>query len=120
MDCDWNSRTTELLPCSEECPVSTTLNLIGGKWKIFILWQLNQNDLRFTSIVKLLPGVSKKVLADKLKELEDDGLIHRTVFPEVPPRVEYDISPLGRSLIPVLQTLYDWGNEYSAYSRRSA
>lgn len=104
--------TKEELP---ECPVATTLQLIGNKWKLLILRNLIYNGTqRFTDFVKTIPGISKKVLTDNLRALEDDGLIERKVFAEVPPRVEYSLSPLGKTLKPILDVMLEWGTDYKA------
>lgn len=102
--------TKEELP---ECPVATTVQLIGNKWKLLILRNLIYNGTqRFGDFLKTIPAISKKVLTDDLRALEDDGLITREVFAEVPPRVEYTLSPLGQSLKPILDAMFDWGTEY--------
>jgi DNA-binding HxlR family transcriptional regulator len=94
------------------CPVEAALDVIGGKWKPLILWALGDNVLRFNELQKGLPGVNTKMLTKQLRELEADGVITRTVYPEVPPRVEYAITDFGRTLIPILQALCSWGAEY--------
>lgn len=102
--------TREELP---ECPVATTVQLIGNKWKLLIIRNLIYNgSQRFTDFIKTIPGISKKVLTDDLRALEDDGLIEREVFAEVPPRVVYSLSPLGKSLKPILDAMRDWGTDY--------
>ena len=98
-----------------ECPVATTVQLIGNKWKLLILRNLIYNGTqRYTDFAKTIPGISKKVLTDNLRSLESDGLIEREVFAEVPPRVEYSLSVLGKTLKPVLDALSGWGTEYKA------
>lgn len=98
-----------------ECPVATTVQLIGNKWKILIIRNLLFNDKqRFTDFIKTIPGISKRVLTDNLRALEDDGLLNREVFAEVPPRVEYTLSKLGITLKPILDAMWDWGNEYKS------
>jgi DNA-binding HxlR family transcriptional regulator len=94
------------------CTVEAALDVIGGKWKPLILWALGDNVLRFNELQKGLPGVNAKMLTKQLRELEEDGVITRTVYPEVPPRVEYTITEFGRTLIPILQALCKWGAEY--------
>ena len=94
------------------CPVEAALDVIGGKWKPLILWALGDNVLRFGELQKSLPGVNTKMLTKQLRELEGDGVISRTVYPEVPPRVEYAITDFGRTLIPILDALCTWGAEY--------
>lgn len=99
----------ELLP---ECPVATTVQLIGNKWKLLILRNLLVRPWRFNELQKNLEGISQKVLTDSLRSMEADGLITRTVYPEVPPRVEYALSDLGRSLRPILDAMRAWGEDY--------
>lgn len=96
-----------------ECPVATTVRLICNKWKLLIVRNLMYDGKqRFKDFIKSIPAISKKVLTDNLRSLEDDGLIEREVFAEVPPRVEYSLSPLGQSLKPILDAMYDWGTNY--------
>ena len=101
--------TKEELP---ECPVATTVALIGSKWKLLIIRNLLQRPWRFNELRKDLDGISQKVLTDSLRSMEEDGLISRTVYPEVPPRVEYALSDLGKSLKPILDSMVAWGNAY--------
>ncbi len=101
----------ELLP---ECPVATTVQLIGNKWKLLIIRNLMVRPWRFNELQRDLDGVSQKVLTDSLRSMEADGLVTRTVFPEVPPRVEYSLTDLGRSLQPILDAMRSWGEEYRA------
>ena len=104
--------TKEELP---ECPVATTVQLIGNKWKLLILRNLiYSGKQRFTDFAKTIPGISKKVLTDNLRALEDDGLVDREVFAEVPPRVEYSLSDLGKTLKPILDAMFDWGTDYKS------
>jgi DNA-binding HxlR family transcriptional regulator len=105
---------------SYHCPVEAALDVIGGKWKPLILWALGDNVLRFSELQKALPGVNTKMLTKQLRELEVDGVITRTVYPEVPPRVEYAITDFGRTLIPILQALCTWGAEYLGTEEASA
>lgn len=95
-----------------ECPVATTVTLIGSKWKLLIIRNLLARPWRFNALKKDLDGISQKVLTDNLSSMEEDGLILRTVYPEVPPRVEYSLSSLGESLKPILDSMADWGNAY--------
>lgn len=97
---------------SYHCPVEAALDVIGGKWKPLILWALGDNVLRFNELQKALPGVNAKMLTKQLRELEEDGVIRRTVYPEVPPRVEYTITEFGKTLIPILLALCAWGAQY--------
>lgn len=96
------------------CPVETTLTLIGNKWKVLILRDLLPGTKRFGELKKSLGSVSQKVLTAQLRDMEADGLVTRTVYPEVPPRVEYALTDLGMSLQPVLNSLWDWGESYKA------
>lgn len=95
-----------------ECPVATTVSLIGSKWKLLIIRNLLNRPWRFNELQKDLEGISQKVLTDSLRSMEADGIITRTVFPEVPPRVEYALSPLGESLRPIINAMAEWGTEY--------
>ena len=94
------------------CGVAITLDLIGGKWKGVILWHLSHKTLRFSQLKRRLQGVTQKMLTQQLRELERDELIHREVYAEVPPRVEYSLTDLGRTLQPTLQLMCDWGKSY--------
>ena len=108
---------------SRDCELYTVLELIGGKWKPLILFWLKEGTLRFGQLRQRMPEVSQKVLTQQLRELEQGGIIRRDVFAEVPPRVEYSLSPLGQSLIPHLQSLHDWVLEHAealAAARRSS
>ena len=96
------------------CPVETTLTLISDKWKVLILRDLMPGARRFGELKKSLGGVSQKVLTAQLREMEGSGLLTRTVYPEVPPHVEYTLTELGRSLKPVLDAMQAWGEEYKA------
>ena len=93
------------------CPVTATLSLIGGKWKTLILYSLTNGTKRFGEIAVRIPDISRKVLTEQLKELEADGLIHRKQYNEIPPRVEYSLSDIGKSLSSVNRELEIWGNE---------
>ncbi len=96
-----------------ECPVATTVQLIGNIWKLLILRNLMYDSKqRFKDFIKTIPAISKKVLTDNLRSLEEDKLVEREVFAEVPPRVEYSLSPLGQSLKPILDAMYVWGTNY--------
>ena len=102
-------KTKDELPV---CPVATAVSLVGGKWKLLIIRNLLARPWRFNALKKDLDGISQKVLTDNLRSMEEDGLILRTVYPEVPPRVEYSLSSLGVSLKPILDSMADWGNAY--------
>ena len=101
----------ELLP---ECPVATTVQLIGNKWKLLIIRNLLQRPWRFNELQKSLDGISQKVLTDSLRSMEADGILTRTVYAEVPPRVEYALSELGESMRPILESMQVWGENYKA------
>lgn len=99
------------------CPVETTLTLIGDKWKVLILRDLMPGTKRFGELKKSIGNVSQKVLTAQLRAMEESGLLTRTVYAEVPPRVEYTLTELGKSLKPILDTLWNWGEEYKAALR---
>ena len=94
------------------CPVETTLTLISDKWKVLILRDLMNGTMRFGELRKSIGQVSQKVLTAQLRQMEDSGLLTRTVYPEVPPRVEYTLTDLGRSLKPILDAMWTWGENY--------
>lgn len=94
------------------CPVATTVGLVGSKWKLLILRNLLARPYRFNELKKDLDGISQKVLTDSLRSMEEDGLITRTIYPEVPPRVEYSLSPLGESMRPIIKSMEEWGLSY--------
>jgi len=95
-----------------DCPVATTVQLIGSKWKLLILRNLLVRPWRFHELKRNLEGISQKVLTDSLRALEEDGIVIRTAYPEVPPRVEYSLSELGESMRPILKAMEDWGLAY--------
>ena len=95
-----------------ECPVATTVELIGSKWKLLIIKLLIVKPYRFNELMRTLDGISQKVLTDSLRSMEDDGIVTRTVFAEVPPRVEYALSKLGNSLKPLINDMAKWGTDY--------
>jgi len=94
------------------CPIDTTLGMIGGKYKALILWHLLDSTRRFGELKKLIYQATPKMLTQQLRELEKDGLIVRTIYPVVPPKVEYSMSDLGKSIKPILSVMYDWGTSY--------
>jgi DNA-binding HxlR family transcriptional regulator len=96
----------------EKCTISITLKVLGGKWKIIILWHLIQRTRRFSELEHIIPGITHKMLTQHLRELEMDDLIHREVYPEVPPRVEYSLTAYGKTLIPILNEMAKWGLEH--------
>lgn len=95
-----------------DCPVATTLSIIGGKWKLLIIRNLLVRPWRFNELKKDLEGISQKVLTDSLRSMEEDGIITRTVYPEVPSHVEYALSELGESMRPILNAMQEWGTAY--------
>lgn len=101
--------TKEEMPA---CPVATTVSLIGSKWKLLIMRNLLARPWRFNELKKDLEGISQKVLTDSLRSMEADGIVTRTVYPEVPPRVEYALSELGESMRPIIAAMERWGTEY--------
>lgn len=97
---------------NEVCPVAATLDLIGGKYKALILWYLSDGRRRFSELRKMIANATPKMLTQQLRELEAQHLIHREVFPVVPPKVEYSLTETGRSLMPILTAMRDWGADY--------
>ncbi|MFK2826649.1 winged helix-turn-helix transcriptional regulator [Bacillus sp. B190/17] len=101
--------------CEKEfnCEKELTLSVIGGKWKMLILWHLGKEGTkRFNELKALMPGITQRMLVNQLRELEEDLIVHREVYPVVPPKVEYSLTEQGRSLIPVLEIMYEWGKNY--------
>ena len=96
----------------ERCPVTATMGIIGGKWKLLILYMISNDVNRFGKMGMLLKDISKQMLTTQLRELENDGIIERKIYPEIPPRVEYFITPKGQSLTPIIDLMRDWGNTY--------
>lgn len=98
----------------KSCPVTATLQVIGGKWKSVILWQLRDQTYRFGELKKQIPNISQKMLSQQLRELEQDGLVVRKVYAEIPPKVEYSLTELGVTLCPVLEAMCHWGKVYGS------
>ena len=96
----------------DNCPVEATLEMIGGKYKALILWHLSEGRLRFSELRKVITNATPKMLTQQLRELEAHALIHREVFPVIPPKVEYSLTETGKSLLPILVAMRDWGAEY--------
>lgn len=94
------------------CPVSSTLEMIGGKYKALILWHLSEKTLRFSELQKKVSNATAKMLTQQLRELEAQNLVCRTVYPIIPPKVEYSLTELGKSLLPILVAMRDWGADY--------
>lgn len=103
-----------LVKNSYACMLTLAMDLVGGKWKMVILWLLRNGTLRFNELRRLLPGITQKMLTQQLRELEDSGIISRTVYPVVPPKVEYDLTDEGQKLIPSLDMLCQWSSAYAA------
>lgn len=95
-----------------DCPVEATIAAVGGKWKILILWRLGERTRRYGELKRLLPEITERMLIAQLRELEADGIIARTSYGEVPPRVDYALTPHGRNLRPVLEAMCGWGQEH--------
>ena len=112
-----NASDGELSPY--QCPVTATMQLIGGKWKMIILWCITNDVNRFGELQRAIPDITKKMLTSELRALEQDGLISRTVYPVVPPHVEYHITPLGETLREVLNAMSRWGYAYALPMRES-
>ena len=98
--------------CANECPVTATLKVIGGKWKLTLLWYLQEGKLRYSELQRMIGGITPKMLAQQLRELEHDGIILRTVHPVVPPKVEYSLTPYGKTLQPIIESLDEWGEKH--------
>jgi len=98
--------------CSFGCPIEAAIDVIGGKWKAPILYHLQSETKRFNELSRLLPGITQRMLTRQLRELEADQIVHRKVFAEVPPKVEYSITEFGLTLVPLLREIQIWGNEY--------
>ncbi len=94
------------------CPVQATINVLSGKWKVQILWHLSFGPQRFAELRRKLRGISEKVLADQLRQLEEDGVVAREASSSIPPQVTYSLSPAGSNLVPMLESLCAWGSEH--------
>ncbi|ABO35443.1 transcriptional regulator, MarR family [Methanococcus maripaludis C5] len=94
------------------CPVEVTMDIIGKKWKVLILWHLNESTKRFSELKEVVPGISQKMLAQQLKEMEEDGIIKKTIYPEIPPKVEYSVTEFGKTLFPLLKSMNTWAETY--------
>ncbi|WP_332629491.1 winged helix-turn-helix transcriptional regulator [Halalkalibacter flavus] len=104
--------------CKKEfnCEKELTLAVIGGKWKMLILWYLGKEGTkRFSELKSLMPGITQRILVNQLRELESDFIIHREVYPVVPPKVEYSLTEQGKTLMPILETMYAWGKDYKQF-----
>lgn len=94
---------------NDDCPIEATLDIVGGKWKVLILFYVMQGTVRFGELQRLIPKITQRMLTLQLRELEEDGVIHREVYRQVPPKVEYSLTEFGRSLEPLLLLMRDWG-----------
>ena len=107
------SMASEMATKDYHCPVEATLDVIGGKWKVVILFHLtHEGTHRFAVLRRKIPGVSERMLTQQLRELEDDGIVHREVYPEVPPKVEYSLTEYGRTLRPITEVMCEWGQKH--------
>ena len=107
-------------PNASHCPVEVTLSVIGGKWKPLILWHLYEGGARrFLELQRMIPGITRKMLTEHLRELERDGVVARKIFNEMPLRVEYSLTKYGRTLRPLMHVLADWGSKHEAHVARN-
>ncbi len=97
-----------------ECPVASTVQLIGNKWKLLIIRNLLKGSQRFMQLKNGIPGISQKVLTDNLRAMENDGIVSREIFAEVPPKVIYSLTDIGKSLLPIIDAMADWGDKYKS------
>ena len=102
-----------------KCPAEFTLSVIGGRWKIVILWQLFQGEKRFSELFRAMNGITQKMLTQQLREMEKDGIVDRKVYPQVPPKVEYSLTSLGKSLKPVVDAMCHWGGKKTTKTQRA-
>ena len=99
---------------NDDCPIEATLDIVGGKWKVLILFYLMKGTVRFGEFQRLFPKITQRMLTLQLRELEEDGVVHREVYRQVPPKVEYSLTPLGASLKPVLDAMHEWPGDPTA------
>lgn len=100
------------------CPVELTIDLLGGKWKAVLLWELSEKTLRFNELTRLFPNATRKMLTQQLKEMERDGLVNRKEYYQVPPKVEYSLTDFGKTFMPVLFSMNQWGEDYIAKTQK--
>jgi DNA-binding HxlR family transcriptional regulator len=105
---------------SASCPVTTALSVIGGKWKVIILWHLQGKVRRFGELQKAITGISQKMLTQELRDLEESGLVRRKIYPVVPPKVEYSLTEFGKTLTPVMEQLCAWGKAFERHTAEAA
>lgn len=106
-----NDTVQQPLECTDRCPVEKTISVLGGRWKPLILFHILEKPQRFNALCRLIPRATRRMLTQHLRELESDGIIDRKIFDKVPPHVEYSLSEKGRTLIPILLAMADWGSE---------
>jgi DNA-binding HxlR family transcriptional regulator len=106
-------------PSKQGCPVEYTLGIIGGKWKGILVYHLIDGVKRFNEFRRICPSITQRMLTLQLRELEEDGIVHREVYREVPPKVEYSLTPLGKSLIPIILQMKEWGDEHRDSAAKS-
>ena len=94
------------------CPVELTINLIGGKWKAVLLWELSEKTIRFNELTRMFPNATRKMLTQQLKDMEHDGLVFRKEYAQIPPKVEYSLTDFGRTFMPILMMMNQWGDDY--------
>lgn len=102
----------DYIPSNEGCPVEYTLDVIGGKWKGVLLYHLIGGIKRFNEFKRICPSISQRMLTLQLRELEEDGIVHREVYHQVPPKVEYSLTDFGQTLVPIIKLMKEWGNTY--------
>lgn len=105
---------------TDQCPMQIGLNILAGKWKLRIIWFLSKGPVRFNELQRLLGNITTKTLTSQLRELEEQGIVRRVVYPETPPRVEYTLTELGKTMNPILKELCDWGTYYQEYIHSKA
>jgi DNA-binding HxlR family transcriptional regulator len=103
---------SKTMATTQQCPMEIGLNILSGKWKLKIIWQLSKKSIRFNELQRLLGNITTKTLTQQLRELEEQGIVQRIVYPDKPPKVEYSLTELGQSINPVLKSLCDWGKNY--------
>lgn len=115
--CKTMNQNTPSAITHNRCPVNTTLEIIGGKWKVLIVHHLSDQTIRFNALHRLMPEISQRMLTLQLRELEQDGIVHRKVYPQVPPKVEYCLTDSGRTLLPVIAAMHAWGSAYEGQGK---
>lgn len=103
--------TSNISKDNKVCPINLIQKVIGGKWKISILWALSIQTRRYNEMLKLFPNITQTMMTRQLRELEKDGFVNRKVYAEIPPKVEYSLTPMGKKFVPILKQMYQWGEE---------